>query len=304
MSLNPPLQSAPTFDPINLNPYSEPEPDIVPTELPAYTTLPTDWMTDNPIMRILDAASPQEELEGQENAQLSAESETIMRQSDPSVQETPEAMIQAQAPESIQREDNENEGSGVNFDYNLLPPKMKLSLGQFNLGANTSSAQLGYGQGPWNAQLGYNYGSDIFAGGSYGDFSGKFGFNPGTEVFSLGGSYNQFNFGANAGLNGSVGLNLGYGSPLLPMPNQLGEKIYAGEAGLRGIVSGLPGALNDPMGFYRSQGDNIDSVKSTYGLLSQIAGQQNSGQNFGAGLNMSYGSDTGFYLGAGLQGRF
>ncbi|HBL58676.1 MAG TPA: hypothetical protein DDZ80_09215 [Cyanobacteria bacterium UBA8803] len=53
-------------------------------EVPAYKPLPVDWMTDNPIMRMLDTTPPQEELEGQDHAQISteisSESETIQLQ--------------------------------------------------------------------------------------------------------------------------------------------------------------------------------------------------------------------------------
>ncbi|HBL58646.1 MAG TPA: hypothetical protein DDZ80_09055 [Cyanobacteria bacterium UBA8803] len=48
-------------------------------EMPAYKPLPTDWITDNPIMRMLETASPQEDSEGENSTQLSTESETIQR---------------------------------------------------------------------------------------------------------------------------------------------------------------------------------------------------------------------------------
>ncbi len=57
-------------------------------EMPAYKPLPTDWITDNPILRSLEAASapPQEESEGENSTQLSAESETIQRQGESAAQ--------------------------------------------------------------------------------------------------------------------------------------------------------------------------------------------------------------------------
>ncbi len=64
-------------------PYKvQPKLSQAPKEMPAYTPLATDWITDNPILRSLEAASapPQEESEGENSIQLATESETIQRQ--------------------------------------------------------------------------------------------------------------------------------------------------------------------------------------------------------------------------------
>ncbi|HBB34265.1 MAG TPA: hypothetical protein DDZ80_27420 [Cyanobacteria bacterium UBA8803] len=94
-SWSPTVQKKPSkFGP---QPYKvQPKLSQAPKEMPAYTPLATDWITDNPILRSLEAASapPQEESEGENSAQLSTESETIQRQAESAAHDTPSPRVQ------------------------------------------------------------------------------------------------------------------------------------------------------------------------------------------------------------------
>ncbi|NJR16902.1 MAG: porin family protein [Calothrix sp. CSU_2_0] len=197
----------------------------------------------------------------------------------------PLPLVQRKLDTLIQREPEDDKQPHVDVD--LLPPKVKASLGQFNLTADTGTAKLGYQPGNFGVGLGYNYGGNIFADAKSGDFSAQLDVNPASGNLSLGGSYNQFNFGANYNQNGSFGVNLGYGIPLLPMPDTLSQTVIGGEKGLRGIGSGLPGAMDNPLDFYRAQSDNITKATDAGKMLGDIASQQDSKSQFGAGFSLT-----------------
>ncbi len=87
-------------------PYKvQPKLSQAPKEMPAYTPLATDWITDNPILRSLEAASapPQEESEGENSVQLSPESETIQRQGESAAQIP--TFAPSTPPPTVQREE-------------------------------------------------------------------------------------------------------------------------------------------------------------------------------------------------------
>lgn len=219
---------------------------------------------------------------------LRTQAKATINQSEDFYQQTeiqPLRLVQQKLDTLIQREPED--GKQPNVDVDLVPPKVNASLGQFNLTADTGTAKLGYQPGNFGVGLGYNYGGNIFANAKYRDFSTQLGVNPASGNLSLGGSYNQFNFGANYNQNGSFGVNLGYGSPLLPMPDPLSKTVMDGEQALRGIGSGLPGAMDNPLDFYRAQSDNITKAKDAGKMLGGIASQQDSKNPFGAGFSLT-----------------
>lgn len=204
----------------------------------------------------------------------------------------------------IQREPEDDKKPQI--DFNLLPPDMKASWGQFNLAADTGTTKLGYQAENFGVGLGYNYGENIFADAKYREFSTQLGVNPTSGNLSLAGSYNQFNFGGNFNPNGGFGFNLGYGSPLLPMPYTLGQTMIDGEKGLHGIGSGLPEAIYNPLDFYRAQKDNVSKVTNAGSMLGDIASQQNSKNNFGLGFSATYNptDEEKFRAMLTMQGKF
>ncbi len=206
----------------------------------------------------------------------------------------------------IQRDGNGNEDD--EWKFSPLPPSLSGPLGPLHLSADTSQAALGYQSGDLGARLGYQYGGNIFATGRMGGLSSTLGVNPGTGALSLSGAYDRFRFGASADLGSSTfGASLGYGSPLLPMPDRLRSTVLAGEAGARGTLGSLPGLPENPLGWYEAQQGNIGAATSAAGMLQGIAGQQGEGANFGAGLQLRYGPYAGdptrneWYLGGGMQ---
>ncbi|GAA6615173.1 hypothetical protein [Scytonema sp. NUACC26] len=212
-------------------------------------------------------------------------------------------LVQRKLDTLIQREPEDDKSK---FDINLAPPKVGVTLDQFKLTADTSTAKLGDQLGNFGVGLGYNYSGNIFADAKYRDFSTQLGINPASGNLSLGGSYNQFNFGANYNLNGGLGVNLGYGSPLLPMPDTLSQTVIDGEKGLRGIGSGLPGAMDNPLDFYRAQSENITKATNAGSMLGDIASQQNSQNNFGVGFSATSNpaEQEKIRIMLGLQGTF
>jgi hypothetical protein len=198
---------------------------------------------------------------------------------------------------AVQREGDEDE-----FRISALPPEMHVPMGPVALDADTSRAQLGFNRGPLGLTAGYEYGGDISAGARYGGLSGRLAFNPGDERFSLSASYGGFRGSAYAGLNGSAGLSLGYGSSLLPMPSDLSRSIYAGEGGMRNMITGLPGIMNDPVaGIGRHSGD-ISAIGGAGSALSGLTGQ--SSLPFGVGARLSYDPTLGVTGWGGIQGSF
>ena len=204
----------------------------------------------------------------------------------------------------IQRdEDDEQQG----FNYNLLPPSLAYRYGPFGMSADTSAAQLSYFSDEGRANLGYQYGGDIFYGASVGDFRTRLGVNPQTGVgsMSLGGSHGGFRYGLSGNTAGNIGLNLGYGAPLLPMPYMLGQQSAAAWQGATAVGAAIPDFVSDPMAAYGANREHIGAM-STFGRsLGQIYGQQGEGGlPFGAGLSISYNPEQRWVIGAGVQGSF
>lgn len=201
---------------------------------------------------------------------------------------------------TIQRQEDDEE----QWQFNLLPPRLRGPLGPLGFSADTSAAQLGYTGEGFSAGLGYKYGSEIFGTARFGDFSSRLGVDPSSGAFSLGGSYDRFRFGLRGSPTGAFGASLGYGSGLLPFPHQLSSTMYQGAAGLHGVAGSLPAFLNDPLGTYGAQSENIDAMIAAGKMLGTIAGHPSEGPNFGAGLQLGWDPALGWTIFGGAQGRF
>ena len=213
--------------------------------------------------------------------------------------------IGQQSSNTVIQRDEEEEQQG--FNYNLIPPSLSYRHGPFGMSADTSAAQLSYFSDEGRANLGYQYGGDIFYGTNIGDFQSRLGINPQTGVgsMSLGGSHGGFRYGLSGNTAGTFGLNLGYGAPLLPMPNMLGQQAGAAWQGVSAMGGALPAFMSDPMAAYEANQENIGAVGTFGRSLGQIYGQQGQGGlPFGAGLNISYNPEQRWVIGAGVQGSF
>jgi hypothetical protein len=210
-------------------------------------------------------------------------------------------------PLQIQRDDVEpstpsTDETEFEFDYNLLPPSLQFSLGQWMLEANTSGVALQFSQGLMKSKFGYNYGGNLTLGTQSPSSSAELGFNPHSPALSLNLTEDRFRFGANADLTtGGFGFNLGYGAKLLPMPFDLAGPVYGGWGGASGILGDI-GNMQDPISFYQSHGDNIDAIMGAVKALQPLADEGN--QGFGAGLRFTYNPQTGVLIHAGVQWMF
>lgn len=207
----------------------------------------------------------------------------------------------------IQRDEDEtnadsSEEGEFEFDYNLLPPSLQFSLGQWMLEANTSQVAFQFSHGLMKSRFGYNYGGNLTLGTQTPSSSFELGFNPHSPALSLNLTEDRFRFGANADLTtGGFGINLGYGSKLLPMPFDLAGPVYGGWEGASGILGDI-GNMQDPISFYQSHGDNIDSIMGAVKALQPLANE--SYQGFGAGLRFTYNPQSGVLIHAGVQWIF
>ncbi|RMH34835.1 MAG: DUF4157 domain-containing protein [Nitrospirae bacterium] len=199
---------------------------------------------------------------------------------------------------TIQRQEEED------WRLQLFPPRLSGPLGPLSFSATTSQAQLGYASDLFRAGLGYQYGGELFATGRYGGLSGRLGVNPQSGAFSLGGSYDRFRFGLQGSPSGSFGASLGYGAPLLPLPSELSRTVYGGAAGLHGVVGAIPEFLQNPIGTYGAQSENIDAMIAAGKMLGRLAGQEHGGPNFGAGLRVGWDPQRGWVVFGGVQGSF
>jgi len=193
---------------------------------------------------------------------------------------------------AVQRQEKEED----KLKLSLLPPSLSMPLGPLDFSATTSAAQLSYREGPFSAGLGYEYGGPLSAriGRSAEGLTSSLGYSFDPEkgsAFQASMGYREGPFSAKGSYGygekgSSVSLGLGYGSTLLPMPSDLSKSVYGAEAGLRGALGALPGALEDPMAAYRAQSENIDRIKKAAGLMGRLGGAAGSG--FGAGLQFNY----------------
>ena len=204
---------------------------------------------------------------------------------------------------SVQRDGGSNDSSGAfSFSFDLLPPDLKLKLGVFMLRVNTGSTELSFTKDLMKTTLGYSYGGDLSLGSSGNGFSSNFGYNPSNSQVSLGLGYDKFKF--NTSLNpatNSYGLNLNYGSPLLPMPGELGTTMNRGGAAV-GNVMGSLGSFRDPISFYSQNSGDFKSIMGAVKAGTSI-GDAKLG-TFGAGLKFTYNPQTGMLIYGGLQWLF
>jgi hypothetical protein len=213
----------------------------------------------------------------------------------------------SQRHNNVQRNEEENsstesQDTSFEFDYNILPPSLQFTLGQWMLEANTSSAALQFTSGLIRTRFGYNYGGEMTLRTQGPRTSGQFGYDPASTRLSLNLTHDQFRVGSTFNpSSGAIGLNLGYGAPLLPMPFELGGSVHRGWEGASNVLGNL-GTMGDPLAFYRSHENDVDSVMATVKALSPLANDKN--RSFGAGLRFTYDPQSGVLIYGGMQWFF
>ncbi len=197
---------------------------------------------------------------------------------------------------------DEDDAGGFDIDYSLLPPGLQLRLWVLSLDANTSRVRLSRDFGSISAGLNYNYGGALSTDISTGGFRGSLGVDPSNANLSLGGSFGGFNFGASGNIGQrSFGLNLGYGSSLLPFPSQLSSIFNTGAQSLGNMAGNISAVPDNPLAWYDLHSDDISTITSAVNMGRRIHSQQTSTQNFGAGLRLSYSPEAGFTIYGGIQ---
>lgn len=219
----------------------------------------------------------------------------------------PAAPVQRSTEGVIQREEtaapspDAEEESNFDFDFEALPPSVRFSLGSWMLRADTGDAELSFTNNLMRYSLGYSYGSDISLGFRSPSDRASLLFNPHEGGMGFRYGHDRFNLGFNANpFASSVGLSLGYGNSLLPMPSALSESVYGGVGGLHNALGGIPG-MEDPFSYYSTHSDDIDAIMGTVRSLRGVHGAQS---GFGAGLRMNYNPTTGVLVHGGLQWLF
>lgn len=188
------------------------------------------------------------------------------------------------------------------FDYELLPPELKFTLGNWMLESNTGSTELQFTHGLFKYSFGYKYGSELTAGLKTPGFGTSLGVNPDSLETSLGISSGAFKFGGSLNPEtGSAGVNLGYGSPLQPMPWELQDTVMGGWSGMGSALQGF-GSMQDPISFYQSHKGDINSVMKAVKAVQKSTDEES--YSFGAGLKFKYNPDTGFLIHGGMQWKF
>jgi len=204
---------------------------------------------------------------------------------------------------TIQREEDEEQENG--FDYSILPPSLSYRYGPLSLSANTSTAQMGMDMFGGNLGLGYHYGDPHGFPAMWGDYRSRYGADASQGNAFMTGSYGNFHAGIGTNFQDSFNLGIGYGAPLLPMPNVLGAEANAAWPAAYGVAGAAPSFFQDPMGAYRSQEANIGALSDMGGTASDIYNQQQAGgMQFGIGAQLMYDPLTQYRFNFGMQGAF
>lgn len=149
-------------------------------------------------------------------------------------------------------------------------PELQLKLYHFLLEADTSKVHLDYQTHSFMAGLSYQDGNALSLNMKFRDFKTKLGWTPGDNKFILG--LNHGAFGANLSTTpkkGQVGLGLTYGLQL-PGLDEMNKSFTAGGNSVAGMISGMPGSLDDPIAYYQQHKEDIENISKTTELVKKI----------------------------------
>lgn len=191
------------------------------------------------------------------------------------------------------------EPKGFDVDFKLLPPELQVKLWILALDADTSKVALSYKSGQFQTGLAYNYGGNAEASLRIQQFSAGLSLNPssGDAGAKLGYTFRGFRFGATASFTDpSVGLNLGYGAPLLPMPADMAKTFYEGAGGLGSVMGDIQNAPNDPLAWYKLHSNDVSTISKAVELGQKISKQKTGLASFGANAQLKYAPTTGLLI--------
>ena len=239
---------------------------------------------------------------------------------------------QNSAPQTIQKDDDESP-TGVDIDFDMLPPHLQLTLPHFLLDADTSRIRTQFSWDDVRTSLEYSYGEGIDLGFRYQAFSTQLGFTPSSSILSYGasltlpsfslsgtGSYSLPDSAATIGLSGSyrgfrlggsynfgtssLAANFGYGAPLLPTPDEMGSTFGTAGAAVPPLVSSIPDLMPSPLSWYAAQQERIEAVTKGVSMFNRLREEPATGIRFGVGGRLSYNPTTGLFVFLGVRGSF
>ena len=175
------------------------------------------------------------------------------------------------------------------IDFKLLPPDFKLRFHHLVFEADTGKVQLDYQTRSLRAGLSYKYGDALTLGLKEGDTSASVGWTPGENKFSLGMSKGNFSgkFSA-APRENKIGFGLHYGDKLLPTQDAMGKTFQAGGTSMGNLLTGLPGAMEDPLQYYSNHKADIGNVSETVDLVKQVTDSGKKKIRFGADFGLTW----------------
>ena len=204
---------------------------------------------------------------------------------------------------TIQRQENEEKQNGI--DIGIIPPEFALRLNPFWLNATTSTGQIGMDMFGGSLSAGYNWGDPHANPPLFGDFRSRYGADAPQGNFFLSGEYGGFNAGIGTNFQNSFNMGVGFGAPLLPMPNVLSAEAGAVWPSALGVAGAIPNFAEDPLGAYNMQKPNISALSNFGSTAGDIYGQQQEGGlQLGANAQLMYDPERKVWVSVGMQGVF
>jgi hypothetical protein len=191
---------------------------------------------------------------------------------------------------AVQKEDKDPTDKGKPaIDFKLLPPDLKLSIHHLVFEADTDHVQFDYRTRSSILGLSYKYGDALTLKLGDGRDSVSAGWVPGKNQFKLGVSGQGFGAGitASPGEN-KYGLGVHFGDKLLPMPSDMGSTFNKGGSAAGNMLTGVPGALDDPLAYYNLHKPDIKDIGSAVDTVKQISDQGKRKISFGADFAVTY----------------
>lgn len=190
--------------------------------------------------------------------------------------------------------------------FKALPPELQMKLWVLALDANTSKVAIAYRPGSFTTSLTYNYGGNVEAALSVRrGLSATIGVNPSNGDANLNMVYRGFRFGTNASYSKqSAGLQLGYGTNLLPYPTELAGIFESGASGLQSMARDISAAPNNPLAWYKMKSNDASAIAKAVATGQQISKLGDSSDSVGVGLRLDYSAQTGLTIYGGLILKF
>ncbi len=189
----------------------------------------------------------------------------------------------------IQKDDKDKKDEKPSVDFEALPPDLKIRFWHLLFEADTSQVKLDLETKSLKPSLSYKYGGPLTLSLKGGGTTGSFGWQPGDNKLSLGLSHGPIgaNFSATPGQD-KYGLGLRLGDKLLPPPADMGRTFMTGGTSAGSMLTGLPGAFDDPLAYYNAHKDDIDNVSKSVDAIKDITESGKKRVRFGADFSLSY----------------